>query len=175
MKRTARVITAFVFLLALGSCSESTTPAAAKAASFPEAVCPAISKWGSDIVDAANAFTALSPSLSLNGRKAQSLFAFDKQEKLTRELRAEIEAASSTGVPNADQVRGALLRATDDVVQNIRDNKADSEVNVDFHTYGPRPDRLFAGTEKNLSLMLKPLDELARDQHIDALGGHCGR
>ena len=175
MKTLTRAIAGIVLVVTLGACSESTTPTAAKAASFPEGVCPAISKWGSDVVDVANDFTDLSPSLSLNGRKAQSLYAFDKQEALTNELRAEIEAAPPNGVPNADEARAALLRATDDVVQNIRDNKADSEVNVDFHTYGPRPDRLFSGTEKNLSLMLKPLDELARDQHIDALGGGCGR
>jgi hypothetical protein len=175
VRTIARVIVGVALVVALGACSESTTPTAAKAASFPAGVCPAISKWGSDIVDVANDFTDLSPSLSLNGRKAQSLFAFDKQEKLTNELRAEIEAAPSNGVPDANEARTALLRATDDVVQNIRDNKADSDLNVDFHTYGPRPDRLFAGTEKNLSLMLKPLDELARDQHVDALGGGCGR
>jgi len=138
-------------------------------------VCPAISEWGADIVDAANAFTTLSPSLSVNGRKAQYLFAFDKQEKLTNELRRQIDAAPSVGVPNAEEARAALLHATDDVVENIHDNRADADVNVEFDTYGPRPDRLFAGTEKNLSLMLKPLDQLGRDAHVDALGGSCGR
>jgi hypothetical protein len=34
---------------------------------------------------------------------------------------------------------------------------------------------LFAGTEKSLSLVLKPLDEVARAHGVDELGGTCGR
>lgn len=175
MKIAVRTVACVLILAVLAACADSPRPSAAKAATFAEGVCPAVSQWGADIVDAANAFTTLSPSLSVNGRKAQYLFAFDKQEKLTDDLRVQIEAAPSTGVPNADEVRDALLHATDDVVQNIHDNRADADTNVEFETYGPRPDRLFAGTEKNLSLMLKPLDQVARDQQIDALGGSCGR
>ena len=175
MSAIARGVVAALLVVAIGACAESTTPSAAKAASFPAGVCPAISYWGAGIVDVANAFTTASPSLSVNGRKAQYLFAFDKQEALTDELRTQIGAAPSTGVPNAEEVRTALLRATDDVVGNIHDNRSDADANVEFDTIGPKPDRLFAGTEKNLSLMLKPLDQVARDEHVDALGGSCGR
>ena len=86
-----------------------------------------------------------------------------------------IRGAPAIGVADAATLRAVLLRATDDVVQNIRDEQADAAHNVDFATIGPKPDRLFAGTEKSLSLMLKPLDALARDRHVDALGGDCGR
>jgi hypothetical protein len=170
-----RRIAIVLFALTMLGCSQSTAPPASKAASFADGVCSSISTWSGRLVDIANAFTALSPHLSDDGRRAQYLFAFDKQEHLTDELRDNIRAAPATGVDDADGLRAALLRATDDVVQNIRDNKADAAVNVEFATIGPKPDRLFAGTEKSLSLMLKPLDELARDRHIDALGGSCGR
>ena len=138
-------------------------------------MCPSISTWEENLVDAANAFTDLSPHLSAEGRRAQYLFAFDKQERTTEELRAQIEAAPSTGVEDAAALRESLGRAIDDVVQNIHDNKADAAVNVEFDTIGPKPDRLFAGTEKSLSLLLKPLNQLGRDQHVQALGGNCGR
>jgi hypothetical protein len=171
----ARAAATILLVVALGACSESTAPSAAKAATFAAGVCPSISTWENDLVDAANTFTDLSPHLSAEGRRAQYLFAFDKQERITEELRAQIDAAPSTGVEDAAALRESLARAIDDVVQNIHDSKTDSAANVEFDTIGPKPDRLFAGTEKSLSLLLKPLDQLARDQHVQALGGSCGR
>ena len=172
MKRVAMIALA---TLAAASCSSTTHPASSKAASFTAGVCTAISTWGDEIVDAANAFTDVSPHLSIEGRRAQYLLAFDRQQHLTDGLRDELDAAPSNGVDDPDALRAALLQATADVADNIRDNKADAAAHVDFHFIGPKPDRLFAGTEKSLSLMLKPLDELARDRHVDALGGSCGR
>jgi len=175
MSATVRAAIAVLLVLMVGACSESSTPSAAKAATFAEGVCPSITSWQEELVDTANAFTDRSPSLSADGRRAQYLLAFDKQARLTEELRRQVDAAPSTGVDDADALRESLDHAIDDVIQNIRDNKADASVNVEFDTIGPKPDRLFAGTEKSLSLMLKPLDQLARDQHVDALGGSCGR
>jgi hypothetical protein len=175
VRAVARGFTTIVLALGLVACAHSSTPSAAKAATFAEGVCPSITTWQEELVDTANAFTDLSPSLSADGRRAQYLFAFDKQARLTEELRTQVDAAPSTGVDDAAALRSALGHAIDDVIQNIRDNKADAAANVEFDTIGPKPDRLFAGTEKSLSLMLKPLDQLARDQHVDALGGHCGR
>jgi hypothetical protein len=171
----ARATAAVLLVVALGACSESTTPSAAKAATFAAGVCPSISTWEDDLVDAANTFTDLSPHLSVAGRRAQYLFAFDKQERITEELRAQIDAAPSTGIQDVAVLRESLGRAIDDVVRNIHDNKADATANVEFDTIGPKPDRLFAGTEKSLSLLLKPLNQLARDEHVQALGGSCGR
>jgi hypothetical protein len=175
VNRRTRAAAAILLAVPLGACSESTAPSAAKAANFAAGVCPSISTWENDLVDTANMFTDLSPHLSVEGRRAQYLFAFDKQERITEELRAQVEAAPSTGVEDAAALRESLGRAIDDVLQNIHDNRADAAANVEFNTFGPRPDRLFAGTEKSLSLLLKPLDQLARDQHLDALGGSCGR
>jgi len=175
VKVVTRGVATVLLALGLAACAESSTPSAAKAATFAEGVCPSISTWQAELVDTANAFTDLSPSLSADGRRAQYLFAFDKQARITEELRTQIDAAPSTGVDDAAALRAALGHAVDDVIQNIHDNKADAAANVEFDTIGPKPDRLFAGTEKSLSLMLKPLDQLARDQHVDALGGNCGR
>lgn len=175
MRRIAIAAASLALVLGLTSCGDEPPRKASTAPSFSAGVCEAITTWGKDIVHVANAFTALSPSLSADGRRAQYLFAFDKQQAVTDELRAEILAAPTTGVDDAEALRTELLRAVDDVVANIHDNKADAATHVDFTTVGPRPDRLFAGTEKSLSLMLKPLDELARDRHVDALGGSCGR
>lgn len=175
MRRLLVTAAAALATVGLSACSASTEPSAARAPSFAAGVCGAITTWSHDLVDTANAFTDLSPHLGVEGRRAQYLFAFDKQEHLTDELRAQLRAAPATGVDDADGLRAELLRAADDVVRNIRDNKADAAVNVEFATIGPKPDRLFAGTEKSLSLMLKPLDALARDRHVEALGGRCGR
>ena len=175
MKAVTRGVATVLFALGLAACAESSTPSAAKATTFAEGVCPSITTWQDELVDTANAFTDLSPSLSSDGRRAQYLFAFDKQARITEELRTQVAAAPSTGVDDAAALRASLDHAIDDVIQNIRDNKADAAANVEFDTIGPKPDRLFAGTEKSLSLMLKPLDQLARDQHVDALGGSCGR
>jgi hypothetical protein len=138
-------------------------------------VCASISTWSKDLVDAANTFTDLSPQLSVEGRRAQYLFAFDNQVRITDQLRDQLQAAPSTGVEDADALREELLHAADGVVANIRDDQADAAGSIEFDTIGPKPDRLFAGTEKDLSLMLKPLDALARDRQVDALGGTCGR
>ena len=172
-----RVIAVLVVasVIALAGCSESTRPKASTAPSFAEGVCTAISEWGSHIVDAANAFTDDSPRLSLAGRRARYLFAFDEQRRLTDDLRGELEATPPSGVADPEAIRAPLLVAVDDVTKNIGEQKADAAEHVDFHFIGPKPDRLFAGTEKSLSLMLKPLDDVARQQHVEALGGHCGR
>jgi hypothetical protein len=166
---------ALTTVIALSSCSDSARPQASSASSFPDAVCTAISDWGREVVDAANAFTDETAHLSDAGRRARYLFAFDEQARITTELRDELEAAPPIGVVDAEAIRVELLHAVDDVTQNIHDQKADAAEHVDFHFIGPTPDRLFAGTEKSLSLMLKPLDEIARGHHVDALGGSCGR
>jgi hypothetical protein len=113
--------------------------------------------------------------LSEAGRRARYLFAFDEQGHITDKLREALGATPPNGVADAEAIRAELLHALDDVAQNIHDQKADAAEHVDFHFIGPRPDRLFAGTEKSLSLMLKPLDEIGRDRHVNALGGSCGR
>jgi len=171
--RATAVVVALVLLGA--GCSDDTTTAASTATSFTSGVCASISQWGADIVDAANEFTDESPHLSESGRRARYLFAFDEQTRITDTLRDNINTAPSAGVDDPDAVRRALLHAVDDVEANIAGQKADAAEHVDFSVLGPKPDRLFAGTEKSLSLMLKPLDELARDQHIDELSGTCGR
>ena len=164
-----------LLLILLAACTASTRPSSSRATSFADGVCASISTWSKDLVEAANTFTDLSPHLSVEGRRAQYLFAFDNQVRITDELRDQLEAAPSTGVDDAGALRDQLVQATDSVVANIRDDQADAASNVEFDTVGPKPDRLFAGTEKNLSLVLKPLDALARDRHVDALGGTCGR
>ena len=126
-------------------------------------------------VDRANAFTDISPHLSPAGRRARYLFAFDEQQRVTDDLREDLRTAPPNGVDDAEAIRARLLQAVDDVSKNIDDQKADAAAQVDFSFLGPRPDRLFSGTEKSLSLMLKPLDELGRDYRVDALGGSCGR
>ena len=175
MKRalTGVVIASVMTLTACGN--ETPRPAASIAASFAAGACTAISDWSNAIVDAANAFTDETTHVSNSGRRSRYLFAFDEQERITEHLREELQAAPSSGLTDTGAVRAELLHAVDDVVQNIHDQKADASVNVDFSTIGPKPDRLFAGTEKSLSLMLKPLDETARVHHVDALGGSCGR
>jgi hypothetical protein len=167
---------AIVSVIALTTgCSETSRPTASAATSFAVGTCSSISAWGNEIVDAANAFTDESARLNTAGRRARYLFAFDNQARITDHLREELQATPATGVADAEAIRAVLFHAVDDVLQNIRDQKADASANVDFHFIGPKPDRLFAGTEKSLSLMLKPLDEIARDRHVDALGGSCGR
>lgn len=175
MTRTVTAL-ALVSVIALATgCSDSPRPAASTATSFADGVCSSISDWGTRVVEAANVFTDDSPHLSVGGRRSRYLFAFDEQQRITDDLRVELQTAPPNGVTDADARREQLLHAVDDVTQNIHDQKADSAVNVDFHFIGPKSDRLFAGTEKSLSLMLKPLDAIARDHHVDALGGSCGR
>jgi hypothetical protein len=156
-------------------CSDAVPTKASKAASFTDGVCASISDWENALVDAANAFTDETTHLTVDGRKARYLFAFDEQVRITEELRTQLESAPANGVDDPDAVRAALSHAIDDVIQNIHDQKADAAANVDFSTFGPKPDRLFAGTEKSLSLLLKPLDEVARASNVAALGGSCGR
>jgi hypothetical protein len=162
-------------MIAFLGCSESSQPSSSTAPSFVDGVCTSITEWGNRIVDAANAFTDESPHLSVNGRRARYLFAFDEQQRITDDLRSALEAAPSNGISDASGIRDELVRAVGNVSQNILDSKAEAVANVDFHFIGPKPDRLFAGTEKSLSLMLKPLDEVSRQRNVAGLGGPCGR
>ncbi len=171
MKRAAAVL---AIALVLGACADEPR-SEPHAATFTEDVCTAISAWGRDIVAAANAFTDDTNRLSADGRRSRYLFAFDDQRRITDDLLARLAGAPTAGVENADAVRARLLAAIDDVEANIAAQKADAAAHVDFSFPGPRPDRLFAGTEKSLSLMLKPLDEVSRDEGVAALGGTCGR
>jgi hypothetical protein len=161
--------------LALSGCSDPSAPRTSTATSFTEGTCSAISEWGGRMVDAANAFTDDTAHLSDAGRRARYLFAFDEQARITDDLRKELETTTPTGDAEAEPIRAQLLDALDDVTTNIHDQKADAAEHVNFHFIGPRPDRLFSGTEKSLSLVLKPLDEISRESQIDALGGSCGR
>lgn len=172
-----RAITALAIasVISVAGCSDTSRPETSTAASFAEGVCSAISEWQNRVVDAANAFTDQSPHLNVAGRRARYLFAFDDQGRITGDLREELQVVPPSGVTDAEAIRAQLLHAVDDVAQNIHDQKADAAEQVDFHFIGPRPDRLFAGTEKSLSLMLKPLDQVAIEHHVDALGGSCGR
>jgi hypothetical protein len=170
--RMKRTVTTIALCIVMIGCSDTKPP---PATSFANGVCAAVSTWGTGIVDAANTFTDESPHLSVDGRRARYLFAFDEQRRITETLREEIAAAPQPGTANAGEVRDALLAAVDDVLANIEDQRADAAREVDFDFVGPRPDRLFSGTEKSLSLMLKPLDEQARVQGVAELGGSCGR
>lgn len=161
--------------IALSACTDTSRPKASTATSFTEGVCAAIREWGDRVVDAANAFTDDTARLSDAGRRTRYLFAFDEQARITAELREELQAAPPIGVAEPDAIRVELLHAVDDVTRNIHDQKADAIEQVDFHFIGPRPDRLFSGTEKSLSLVLKLLGEIAREHDVDALGGTCGR
>jgi hypothetical protein len=173
-RRTVGVLV-LASVIAVSACHDTSRPKARAATSFAEGVCASISEWGNRIVEAANEFTDQSPHLSRTGRRSRYLFAFDEQGRITDHLRDEVAVAPSSGLAGAEAIRGELLHAVDDVTQNIVAQKADAAEHVDFHFIGPRPDRLFAGTEKSLSLLLKPLDEAARARHVDALGGSCGR
>ena len=163
-----------VILLASG-CSDSKPLKASKAASFPEGVCAAIFDWQNSMVDVANAFTDETRRLNESARRARYLFAFDEQRRITEDLRAQLDAVPATGVSDADAIREELQHAVDDVEANIAAQKADAAANVDFSFLGPKPDRLFVGNEKSLSLMLKPLDAISEEHGVAALGGKCGR
>jgi hypothetical protein len=167
------VVMAIVIVSA--GCSDDTRPTAATATSFVDGVCSAVSDWGDQIVEAANAFTDDSERLNDSGRRARYLFAFDEQGRITEQLHEELQAAPPNGAGDTAAIRGELLHAVDDVARNIQEQKTDAAEHVDFHFIGPKPDRLFGGTEKSLSLMLKPLDEAARQHGEAGLGGRCGR
>ena len=175
MKRLVSSLALVCVTALVAGCSDATPSPASAATSFSAGVCSSISEWGHRLVATANAFTDESPHLSTAGRRARYLFAFDEQVRVTDDLREELDRVPTTGVPDPDAIRRQLAHAVDDVTQNIRDQKADAAAHVDFSFIGPKPDRLFAGTEKSLSLLLKPLDEIARQEHVDALGGSCGR
>lgn len=169
------VALAIVTVAFVAGCTDTERPRASTATSFVDGVCTAIGEWGDQIVEAANAFTDDTERLNDSGRRARYLFAFDEQRRLTEHLRGELQVAPPNGVGDAVSIRRELLHAVDDVTKNIDDQKADAAAHVDFHFIGPKPDRLFSGTEKSLSLMLKPLDEAADTHHEEALGGACGR
>ena len=172
--RQAIALVIVAVLLAAG-CSKDSSTTASRASNFTTGICTSVLQWDDDMVDAANRFTDDSPFLTETQRRARYLFAFDEQQRITEDLRDNINTAPPTGVDDPDAVRVALSKAIDAVEKNIADQKADAAANVDFRFIGPRPDRLFAGTEKSESLFLKPMNEVARDQNIAALGGDCGR
>jgi hypothetical protein len=165
---------------ASGATSSTTAPSNHSQAApdtFAGAVCSAISRWQGEMVDAANAFSTDSPSLDVPGRRARYLRAFDDQKAITTELRDALETAPGTGTADATAIRAVLVAATDDVQTTIRLNQVDaaSHPDSDYEFQAVKEDRLFAGTEKSLSQMLKPLDEQARLHAAPELGGSCGR
>jgi hypothetical protein len=144
---------------------------------FAGAVCGSISTWQNRMVDAANAFSTDSPNLDLPARRARYSRAFDDQKAITNDLRAELQVAPATGVTDAEAIRAVLIAATGDVQTTIQENQADaaSHPDSDFEFQAVKEDRLFGGTEKTLSEILKPLDEQSRVHNVPVLGGSCGR
>jgi hypothetical protein len=129
------------------------------------------------MVNAANAFSTDSPKLDVQARRARYARAFDDQKAITDDLRKDLEAAPANGVTDAEAIRTALVAATGDVQTTIQLNQADaaSHPDSDYEFQGVKEDRLFAGTEKSLSQILKPLDEQSRVHDVPDLGGSCGR
>jgi hypothetical protein len=129
------------------------------------------------MVDAANAFSTDSPNLDIPARRARYSLAFDDQKSITNDLRDAFQAAPATGVTDAEAIRAVLIAATGDVQTTIQENQADaaSHPDVDFEFQAVKEDRLFGGTEKTLSEILKPLDEQSRVHNVPELGGSCGR
>jgi len=157
----------------------SATRASASAAptTFAGAVCRAISTWQDRMVAAANAFSADSGSLDVAGRRSRYLRAFDDQKAITAELRDALAGAPVTGTADAEAIRAALVAATDDVQTTLASNQADAATHPDsdYELPAVKEDRLFSGTEKSLSQILKPLDEQAKSHGVADLGGSCGR
>jgi len=157
--------------------STASTQSSAAPATFVGAVCSSISAWQNRMVDAANAFSTDSPKLDVAARRARYARAFDDQKAITDDLRKGIEAAPASGVADAETIRAALVTATGDVQTTLQLNQADaaSHPDSDYEFQAVKEDRLFAGTEKSLSQILKPLDEQSRVHHVPELGGTCGR
>ena len=99
--------------------------------------------------------------------------AFDDQKAITDDLRKDIEAAPAAGVTDAEAIRSVLVAATADVQTTINLNQADaaSHPDSDYEFQAVKEDRLFVGTEKSLSQILKPLDEQSRADDVPDLGG----
>ena len=157
--------------------TSASSRSSAAPSTFAGAVCGAISKWQNRMVDAANAFSTDSPKLDVPARRARYSRAFDDQKAITDDLRKDVEAAPATGVADAEAIRAVLVAATGDVQTTLNLNQADaaSHPDSDYEFQAVKEDRLFAGTEKSLSQMLKPLDEQARAHNVPDLGGTCGR
>jgi hypothetical protein len=166
-------------VLAFAGCASDAKPATSASSgaptSFSTNVCAAISHWQNAMVDAANAFSTDSPPLDIPARRARYLRAFDDQQAITADLVTALQSAPASGAPD-EAVRTALLHAADDVRATLRDNQATAAAHPDsdYEFAGVKEDLLFAGTEKTLSEMLKPLDEQAREND-PAVGGTCGR
>ena len=185
-----RILLLATFAVLVAACSNKSNNASPKASTpspsrpssvapttFAPAVCGAISKWQNRMVDAANAFSTDSPKLDVPGRRARYSRAFDDQKAITDDLRKDIQAAPATGVADAEAIRAALVAATGDVQTTLNLNQADaaSHPDSDYEFQAVKEDRLFAGTEKSLSQVLKPLDEQSRVHNVPDLGGNCGR
>jgi hypothetical protein len=157
--------------------SGSPTTSSAAPATFVGAVCGSVSKWQNRMVDAANAFSTDSPKLDVAGRRIRYSRAFDDQKAITGDLRNDIQTAPATGVADAEAIRSVLVAATDDVETTLNQYQADaaSHPDSDYQFQAVKEDRLFAGTEKSLSQMLKPLDDQSRVHNVPGLGGTCGR
>jgi hypothetical protein len=192
VRMTKLVAVAVVCALALIACSDSKTNNAEQPASsnqpsassqsaapttFGPAVCAAILHWQDRMVDAANAFSTDSPKLDVPGRRARYSRAFEDQKEITNQLRRDLETAPAAGAANAEPIRAVLVAATDDVQTTLRLNQADAAAHPDsdYEFQAVKEDRLFSGTEKSLSQILKPLDEQARLYGVTELSGTCGR
>jgi len=157
--------------------SASSSQSSAAPATFVSAVCSSVSAWQNRMVDAANAFSSDSPKLDVAARRARYSRAFDDQKAVTNDLRKDLEAAPAAGVADAEPIRAVLVAATGDIQTTLQLNQADaaSHPDSDYEFQAVKEDRLFAGTEKSLSQMLKPLDEQSRVHDVPELGGSCGR
>ena len=157
--------------------TSASTTASAAPTDFTGVICTSISKWQNRMVNAANAFSTDSPKLDVAGRRARYSRAFDDQKAITDDLRQDIETAPATGVDDAESIRQALVAATGDVQTTLTEYQADaaSHPDSDYEFQAVKEDRLFAGTEKSLSEMLKPLDGQSRAHNVPGLGGTCGR
>jgi hypothetical protein len=179
--RTSRraLLAACAVLLAACSSNSSSPPSQSSLAptTFAGSVCSAVSTWQNRMVNAANSFSTDSPKLDVAGRRARYLRAFDEQKAITEDLSKGIESAPATGVADAEAIRTVLVTATGDVQTTLQLNQADaaSHPDSDYEFQAVKEDRLFAGTEKSLSQILKPLDEQSRAHDVPELGGTCGR
>jgi len=184
IRRVLLLVGCAVFIAACSGKSKNTSPeastpsrASAAPTTFVGAVCGAVSKWQNRMVNAANAFSTDSPKLDVPARRARYSRAFDDQKAITDDLHSDLQAAPAKGVADADAIRAVLVAATGDVQTTLNGYQADaaSHPDSDYEFQAVKEDRLFAGTEKSLSQMLKPLDEQSRVHHVPDLGGTCGR
>jgi hypothetical protein len=169
MRRRSAAIVGVALVVA--SCSSG----GSKAASFADALCPAVMRWADDAVTTVNEFQEASPQLADPGaRRAAYVAAFGRLDDVADALAGRLAALPYPSDHSAE-IRGRLDTAVARVHGEYADDADQAKGLPDsaFAAISVNDGHLVGGNEKAKAIVFETVGEIWQDFHV--VDENCGR